>query len=184
MKALRPSIFLTGFFLAFSLLSAPSRMEAQVTAPEDFLGFKPGADFHLMTYEEAIGYFEHIAQQTDRMLVLDMGETSEGRRMKYGVISSAENLGRLDHFKEINRRISLPHGLSEIEARGLAEEGRTIVWIDGGLHGTEVAPAQLLPQLAYDLVTGNDRQMEAMGEREVEDFSDFEVFKEAGPSWE
>ena len=142
-------------------------MEAQVTAPEDFLGFKPGADFHLMTYEEAIGYFEHIAQQTDRMLVLDMGETSEGRRMKYGVISSAENLGRLDHFKEINRRISLPHGLSEIEARGLAEEGRTIVWIDGGLHGTEVAPAQLLPKLAYDLVTGNDRQMEAIRENVI-----------------
>jgi hypothetical protein len=60
---------------------------AQVTPPEEHLGFRPGADFHLMTYEQAIGYFEHIAGQTDRMLILDMGETSAGRRMKYGVIS-------------------------------------------------------------------------------------------------
>jgi hypothetical protein len=144
--------------LSISMISGAAVVQAQITPPEDFLGVKPGADFHLLTYEQAIGYFEHLAAQTDRMLVLDMGETSDGRRMKYGVISSAQNLERLDHFKEINRRISLPRGLSEEEAQRLAGEGRTIVWIDGGLHGTEVAPAQLLPQLAYDLVTGSDRQ--------------------------
>jgi hypothetical protein len=160
MRTLKASSAVLLTFLAVSSFAGSSGAHAQITPPEDFLGFKPGADFHLMTYEEAIGYFEHIASQTDRMIVLDMGETSGGRRMKYGVISSAENLGRLDHYKEINRRISLPRGLSDGEARQLAEEAKSIVWIDGGLHGTEVAPAQLLPQLAYDLVTGTDRQME------------------------
>ena len=29
---------------------------AQITTPEAYLGYKPGADFHLMTYEEAIGF--------------------------------------------------------------------------------------------------------------------------------
>ena len=146
------------------LLGAPSGAAGQITTPEAFLGFKPGADFHLMTYEQAMGYFERLAGETDRMVVLDMGETSAGRRMKYGVISSPENLGNLDRYKEINRRISLPYGLGDEEARRLAEEGKTIVWIDGGLHGTEVAPAQLLPQLAYDLVTGTDRRAEAIRE--------------------
>jgi hypothetical protein len=79
--------------------------------------------------------------------------------MKYAVISSAENLAGLDHFKEINKSLTLARGVDEERARSLADEGRTIVWIDGGLHGTEVAPAQLLPQLAYDLVTGTDRQI-------------------------
>ena len=153
--------------LASSLVAPPSLVLAQVTTPEAFLGFKPGADFHLMTYEQAVGYFERLAGETDRMLVLDMGETSEGRRMKYAVISSAENLGNLDHYKEVNRRISLPAGVSEEEARRLADEGRTVVWIDGGLHGTEVAPAQLLPQLAYDLVTGADHQTTAIRENVI-----------------
>ncbi len=144
--------------LALSITLGITPTAAQVTVPEDYLGFKPGADFHLMTYEQAIGYFEHIAAQTDRMLVLDMGATSAGRPMKYGVISSPANLARLDEFKDINRRISLVRGVNDAEARNLAQQGRTIVWIDGGLHGTEVAPAQLLPQLAYDLVTGSDRQ--------------------------
>jgi hypothetical protein len=150
-----------------SLMAVPPHVLGQVTTPEAFLGFKPGADFHLMTYEQAIGYFERLAGESDRMLVLDMGETSAGRRMKYGVISSPENLRNLDRYKEINRRISLPHGLAEDEARRLAEEGKTIVWIDGGLHGTEVAPAQLLPQLAYDLVTGTDRQISAIREHVI-----------------
>lgn len=159
-------------FLVVLLLLVPAlvqnRLSAQVTgsvtSPEAFLGYKPGADFHLMTYEEAIGYFDRIASETDRMVVLDMGETTGGRRMRYGVISSAENLRRLEEFKEINARISLPRGLQEDEAQRLAQDGKAIVWIDGGLHGTEVAPAQLLPQLAYDLVTGTDRQAEMIRE--------------------
>ncbi len=145
-----------GILLLLAAPVATSPLPAQVTTPEAYLGFKPGADFHLMTYEEALGYFETLASETDRMVVLDMGETTAGRRMKYGVISAPENLRQLDRYKEINRRISLPHDLQEGEARELAEEGKTIVWIDGGLHGTEVAPAQLLPQLAYDLVAGTD----------------------------
>ena len=28
---------------------------AQITTPEAYLGYRPGADFHLMTYEEAMG---------------------------------------------------------------------------------------------------------------------------------
>ncbi len=158
MKAFRSAMCGIVFNLAVTLLCGPSQATAQVTPPEQYLGFAPGADFHLMTYEQAMGYFEHIAAQTDRMLVLDMGETSEGRAMKYGVISSAENLARLDHYKDISRRLSLVRDVTDEEARRLAEEGKTIVWIDGGLHGTEVAPAQLLPQLAYDLVTGSERQ--------------------------
>ncbi len=167
MRSVKASIVGMMILLPVSFMVGGQGALAQITTPEDFLGFEVGADFHLMTYEEAIGYFEHIASQTDRMIVLDMGETSGGRRMKYGVISSAENLQRLDHFKEINRRISLPRGLSDEEARRLAEEGKSFVWIDGGLHGTEVAPAQLLPQLAYDLVTGTDRQMEMVREKVI-----------------
>ncbi|KPK75577.1 MAG: hypothetical protein AMJ79_10885 [Phycisphaerae bacterium SM23_30] len=152
------------FFITLSVfllggISLPAS-RAQVTAPEEHLGYKPGADFHLMTYEQAIGYFELIAGQSDRMQIFDMGATSEGRRMKYAVISSAENMAQLDRYKDINRRLSLVRGLNEGQVRRMVEEGKTIVWIDGGLHATECAPAQLLPQLAYDLVTGRSGQME------------------------
>ena len=140
------------------LLFLFSNSFSQITSPEDYLGFKPGADYQLITYEQAIGYFELLASQTDRMEIFDMGPTSAGRRMKYGVISSSQNLAALEHYKQINRKLSLVKDISETEAKNLAKEGKVIVWIDGGLHGSEVAPAQLLPTLAYDLVTKNDER--------------------------
>ena len=60
----------------------------QITPPEAYLGFKPGADFKLMTYEQAIGYLERLAGQSGRIQIFDMGPTAYGRRMRYGVISS------------------------------------------------------------------------------------------------
>ena len=154
-------VFVCGFIL---LLFQMTIARAEITPPEKYIGFKPGADFHLMTYEQAIGYFELLAGETDRMIMLDMGATSEGRRMKYGVISSAGNLAKLDYYKELNKKLSLVKGVPEAEAKKLAENGKVIVWIDGGLHGTEVAPAQLLPQLAYDLVTMEDARTKSIRE--------------------
>ncbi|MFC2160432.1 M14 family metallopeptidase [Acidobacteriota bacterium] len=141
----------------FALFLSGTMSLAQVTSPEEFLGFKPGADFHLANYEQAIGYFEKIASQTDRMLVLDMGPTSEGKRMKYAVISSEDNIAKLDHYKEINKKLTLYRGVSEDNAKKLADEGKAVIWIDSGLHASEVSPAQHAIQLAYDIVSGEDR---------------------------
>ncbi len=130
----------------------------QVTPPEEFLGFKPGADFELITYEQAIGYLEVLAGQTERIQIFDMGPTAYGRRMKYAVVSSEENMANLDKYKEINRKLSLARGVPPADAESLSEEGRAVVWIDGGLHEGEVSGAQQLSQLAYDLVSGEDRR--------------------------
>ncbi|MFC1729665.1 M14 family metallopeptidase [candidate division KSB1 bacterium] len=153
------ALVICGLFSSFA--------DSQVTPPEEFLGFIPGADFYLATYEQAIGYYELIASQTDRMQIFDMGPTSFGRRMKYGVVSSEENMARLDRYKEINEALSLVRDIDDEEARSLADEGKVIVWIDGGLHATEVAPAQLMPQLAYDLVTGEDRKTRSIRENVI-----------------
>ena len=103
-------------------------------------------------------YFDRLAGESDRMRMFDMGPTSAGRRMRYAVISSAENMANLDRFREIARSLGLARGVSAEQAEQLAEEGRAIVWIDGGLHASEVAPALVNIQLAYDLVTGEDRR--------------------------
>src|SRR5439155_10169913 len=42
------------------------------------------------------------------------------------------------------------------EARKLAEEGKAVVWIDGGLHASEVLCAQALIEMLYQMVTLND----------------------------
>jgi len=129
---------------------------AQVTPPEEYLGYPVGADYHLTTYETAIAYFELIAGQTDRMVVREMGLTEMGRMMKYAIISSADNMADLDRYREIAERLSLGRGVSPAEAGRLADEGKAIGWVDVGLHASECAPSEHALQLAYDLVTDED----------------------------
>lgn len=146
------SVFLV--FGGLVLLGMPLVFSADVTPPEKYLGKKVGTDFFLASYEQAIGYLEKIATESPRIRIADMGPTAEGRRMKYAIISSDENMAKLDRYKEIVRRLSLGRGLSKEEATKLADEGKVVVWIDVGLHASEVVPPQMGIQLAYDIVTG------------------------------
>ena len=129
---------------------------SQITTPEAYLGYKPGDDFRLATYEQLVGYFELIAGESHRIQVFDMGPTSMGRRMKYAIISSEENMANLIKYKDISRKLSLARGVSEQEAKSLAKEGKVIVWIDSGIHSTETSPPMHQFQLVYDLITGTD----------------------------
>ncbi len=138
-----------------------------ITKPEDFLGFKPGADFHLANYEQAIGYFEKIASQSRRMQIFDMGETSEGKRQKYAIISSEENMANLEKYRLINEKLTMSRGISKEDAEKMADEGKAIVWIDCGLHATEASPAQHALQLAYDMVSGEDRKTKLIRENVI-----------------
>ena len=106
-------LWLPGLLIVFLIQS----VFGQPTTPEDYLGFKPGADFKLATYEQWVGYMELLASETGRMEVRDMGSTSEGRRMKYAIISSEYNIANLEKFRQITERLSLAQDLSPEEAK-------------------------------------------------------------------
>ena len=133
-----------------------SDVRAQIPTPESVLGHAVGADFHLATYEESLDYFQQLDAASDRVELLEVGRTSFGRPAYLALISSPSNLAAKERHFEIAQRLAHPRDLSDSEARALANEGRALVWIDGGLHATEVAHAQHTIQLAYDLVTGDD----------------------------
>jgi len=137
------------------LFSAGNAFGQSVPKPEDILGFKVGDDYHLATYTQAIDYLKALAQNSDRVKLFDAGKTSLGQTMTYAVISSPQNIAGLDKFKQLEKSLSLAK-LPPAEARKAAQEGRAIVYIDGGLHASECAPAQHNIQLAYDLASARD----------------------------
>lgn len=141
-------------FILFAFFA--SGFAQSVPKPEEILGFKVGEDYHLATYTQAISYFKKLAENSDRIRLFDMGKTSMGQTMTYAVISSAGNLTQLDKFKATAGQLSQAKGISIEEAVKLSEEGKAIVYIDGGLHASECAPAQHNIQLAYDFVAAKD----------------------------
>jgi murein tripeptide amidase MpaA len=90
------------------------------------------------------------------MKLVEIGKTAEGRTMVMAIITSPENHKKLDRYKEIARRLATAEGLSDEQARALATEGKAVVWIDGGLHATEVLGAQQLMELVYQMVSLSD----------------------------
>ena len=75
--------------LAFLALAAAG-LRAQIPTPESVLGFRPGADFELATYEESIDYFQRLDAASDRITMLRVGRTSEGRDWWVALISTPQ----------------------------------------------------------------------------------------------
>ncbi len=129
---------------------------SKVPPPESVFGFRPGADNKLATYDQSISYLRKLAESSKYVKLMEAGKTTQGRTMYFVLVSDPKNLAKVDRYREIAQRIAHPQGLSESEARKLAREGKAFVHIDGGCHATEVAGAQMVPQLAYDLVSRAD----------------------------
>ena len=82
--------------------------------------------------------------------------------MLVAIISSEANLARLDRYRDISRRLALVRGVTDAEARALAREGKAVVWIDSGLHASEVATAQHAILLAHHVATDESPEMQAI----------------------
>lgn len=155
MKKLCLIAFLFVFFSSIPCLSAQS-----VPSPEEFFGFMVGADYRLLDYGQAVSYWKKLEETSGRIKLFSYGQSSRGRPMIFAAVSSEENIAALDRYKSVAKKLSLVRGVSVEEARKLAAEGKAIVWIDGGLHATEVAPAQHIVQLTYDLLADESKSVQ------------------------
>jgi hypothetical protein len=130
---------------------------AAVPSPRDYLGFTPGDDRKLADYSQVTGYFRRLAQESDRIRLVEFGKSALGKPTYVAFLSSSANLRELDRWRDISRRLTLGEPTPE-EARRLARQGKAIVWIDSGLHATEVAPVQHSFDLAYRVITAEDEE--------------------------
>lgn len=163
--------------LAASLAAAPlltaqpkPAARAAIPTPESHFGFKPGADSMLFTYDQSIDYFRKLAKaQPTRVKLLDVGKTSTGHAWTAVLISSPQNLAKLERYRQINQQLARPEMLTDAQARALAKEGRAFVDISGGLHASEIAGSQHTPELAYQLLA-------KMNEPETKEILDNVIF--------
>jgi hypothetical protein len=136
-------------FVAFACLLG----HAQAPTPISVLGHNPGDDFYLADYSDTIKYFHALASSSDRIKMFTVGKSTEGKDIEVAVISSPENLAKLDEYKKIAGRLARAEDLNDDQARELARTSKVIVHIDGGLHSDEVAGTQHTMVLAYKLVS-------------------------------
>ncbi len=81
--------------ISFSTPFAQSRT-APVPAPDSVFGFAPGADYKLASYDQSIEYFKRLASASRYIKLFDAGKTTQGRTMYFALISSPDNLAKID----------------------------------------------------------------------------------------
>lgn len=122
----------------------PFLIFGQLKSPSEFLGYEIGTQFS--RHADVVGYFEHVAANSEMVKYSDYGKTNERRRLTYAVISSEENLGNLEKIRTDNLKSIgiLP---------GSATPDKAIVWLSYNVHGNETSSSEAAMNTIYKLIT-------------------------------
>ena len=142
----------------FLLLFVSSFVSAQIPKPEDVLGFKVGTDRKVADMKQIVGYFQQLDKASERITVQEVGKTTEGNPFIVAIITSEENHGNLEKYRQYQQALADPRDISDEEAERIIEAGKSVVMINCSLHATEIGACQMSMELAYDLASRNDRK--------------------------
>ena len=146
-------------FVGIALLFAACIASAEPRTPAEIFGFNPGDDYKLASYEQMEAYYRELAAESPRVELRTIGESALGRNLYLLTISSEENLANQDRYRDISTQLARARVDTDTAAT-LASEGKAVVWIDGGLHATELAHGQMTPLLAHRVATEESAEMQ------------------------
>ena len=146
-------------FLGLAIVLAFATTQAQsIPSPKSHFGFNIGDNYHLATFTQTEAYFKKLAAASNKVKLQVIGKTEEGRNQYMLIVSDPSNIKQLEKYKSISQKMARAEDLSDADAKQLAKEGKSVVWIDGGLHATEVVGIHQLIQTLYTVLTRDDEE--------------------------
>lgn len=140
-----------------ALVGATTARSADVPTPEGHLGFRPGADYRLADWKTVVAYYRAVDAGSERVVVREIGASTEGRPYLVAFVSSAETIRSLDDYRGYQRRIADPRLLSDPEeARKVLDASKPVVLITCTIHSTETASTLMSLELLHGLATRDD----------------------------
>jgi zinc carboxypeptidase len=122
--------------------------------PEQFLGYRVGADNKLIRWDKIVEYLKLAAANTDRVRYRELGTTSNGNPFVALEISAPDTLQHLDKYKEMERTLYFQHGApSDAERDAIFAQGKVVVAITCSIHATEIGATQMTVELVHRLAT-------------------------------
>jgi len=100
----------------FALLTLAAVMPAAVPTPESHFGHPIGQDRTVLDWARVVSYFDQLAANSDRVVVREVGKSTEGRPLIVAYISAPETLKRLEYYRGIQKKLVDPRVTPESEA--------------------------------------------------------------------
>jgi hypothetical protein len=129
---------------------------AALQSPKEFLGQGVGEDRQLFSWDSILSYLDHLDAESDRIELLELGQTTEGRRFVMAVVADEQGLRDKDRIREQARELYQVRETDEARAREIASGGRAILAFSLGVHSTEVGAPQASMEMLYLLVSAED----------------------------
>jgi len=155
---------LLSLFAALSLSVAPAAASLPFTNTdyaidiptlEAVVGHTTGAE--ITTPDETLRYFERLREAApDRMKIVPYADSWEGRQLVYGIITSKENMAKLDELKADLAKFADGTSLSNAERAREARRLPAVAWLAYGVHGNEISGTDAALALAYHLLAAKD----------------------------
>ena len=145
-------------FLLIALLSQSLLMAQTVPSPKSHFGFNIGDNYQLATFTQTEAYLKKLAAVSKKVKLQVIGKTEEGRNQYMVIVSDPSNLANLEKYKTISQKLAHAENVSIAEAKQMSNEGKAVVWIDGGLHATEVTGIHQWIESMYQLITRTDEE--------------------------
>lgn len=123
---------------------------ASITSPAEYLGYELGEEYTF--HHQVMGYLEVLASESERMTLHNYGRTYEGRTLKYAVITSSGNQGRVDEIRDANHKLAFEPDTE------LSEEMPVVVWMSYNVHGNEASSSEAAMQTAYYLAAAENAE--------------------------
>jgi zinc carboxypeptidase len=138
---------------------------ANIPEPKDVLGFVPGDDRKLASWNQLLKYFEALDKASDRVKFEELGRSTMGVPFAMATISAPENLARLNEYKRIQDLLADPRRLGppsvrKRKAADLIKRGKTIVLITCGIHSTEVGSYLSSMLIAHRLASSSEPEIQ------------------------
>jgi len=128
------------------LTSLHLTVEAQLYSPAEFLGYELGENF--TPHHRVTDYVHHVAEASKNVIHVEYGHTYEGRTLQYLIISSENNLARLEDIRKTN----LQHtGILEGIPTG---DIPVLVWLSYNVHGNESVGSEAAMDVIHTLAAG------------------------------
>jgi len=134
---------------------------------ESVLGHAPGE--RISWHHEAIRYFEALATaQPNRVEIHRYAESWEGRELIYVVLTSEENLARIDEIKNNMQALRNADVTNRDTAERIVADVPAVTWLSYGVHGDEISSTDAAMLTAYHLLAAqNDDRVEGILENSV-----------------
>ncbi len=135
---------------------APSALQT----PEQFFGFRIGADNKLARWDKIVDYIRQVDGASDRIQMRELGKSTNDNPFVVLEISAPETLKNLERYKQLERKLYFQGGApTDAERDEIFAQGKLVIAITCSIHATEVGATQMAVELVHRLATDDSPQV-------------------------